>query len=117
MIKSFGYQIFPGDVEAHICALTEKVANCVAVGVAHEVISEAVVALVEKRPGVELSHAGAGPACARAADLYAAAPLDHFGTRADATEPGGQAGLRGPAGDGSPGDRRVACPRGVGQRV
>jgi acyl-CoA synthetase (AMP-forming)/AMP-acid ligase II len=56
VIKSFGYQIFPGDVERHICTLAEKVANCVVVGVAHTVISEAVVAVVEKRPGVELSH-------------------------------------------------------------
>jgi acyl-CoA synthetase (AMP-forming)/AMP-acid ligase II len=56
VIKSFGYQIFPGDVERHICTLAEKVANCVAVGVAHEVVSEAVVAVVEMRPGVELSH-------------------------------------------------------------
>ncbi len=55
VIKSFGYQIFPGDVEAHICTLKEKVANCVAVGVAHEVVSEGLVALVEKRPGVELT--------------------------------------------------------------
>jgi acyl-CoA synthetase (AMP-forming)/AMP-acid ligase II len=56
VIKSFGYQIFPGDVERHICALTEKVANCVVVGVAHEVVSEAPVALVEKRPNVELTR-------------------------------------------------------------
>ncbi len=55
VIKSFGYQIFPGDVEKHICALAEKVANCVVVGVAHEVVSEAVVAVVEKKTGVELS--------------------------------------------------------------
>ncbi|MGP8270439.1 MAG: class I adenylate-forming enzyme family protein [Terracidiphilus sp.] len=55
VIKSFGYQIFPGDVEAHICSLKDKVANCVAVGVAHKVISEAVVALVEKKPGAELT--------------------------------------------------------------
>jgi acyl-CoA synthetase (AMP-forming)/AMP-acid ligase II len=55
VIKSFGYQIFPGDVEAHICTLADKVANCVVVGVAHEVVSEAVVALVEKKPGAELS--------------------------------------------------------------
>ena len=55
VIKSLGYQIFPGDVEAHICALTAEVANCVVVGVAHEVVSEAPVALVEKKPGVELS--------------------------------------------------------------
>jgi acyl-CoA synthetase (AMP-forming)/AMP-acid ligase II len=56
VIKSMGYQIFPGDVEQHICALAEKVANCVVVGVAHEVVSEAVVAVVEKRPEVEVSR-------------------------------------------------------------
>ncbi len=56
VIKSFGYQIFPGDVERHICYLAEKVANCVVVGVAHAVVSEAVVAVVEKRPGVELDQ-------------------------------------------------------------
>jgi fatty-acyl-CoA synthase len=56
VIKSFGYQIFPGDVERHICSLAEKVANCVVVGVAHSVASEAVVAVVEKRPGVELDR-------------------------------------------------------------
>jgi acyl-CoA synthetase (AMP-forming)/AMP-acid ligase II len=56
VIKSFGYQIFPGDVERHICTLAEKVAYCVVVGVAHAVVSEAVVAVVEKRPGVELSR-------------------------------------------------------------
>jgi acyl-CoA synthetase (AMP-forming)/AMP-acid ligase II len=56
VIKSMGYQIFPGDVEQHICGLTEKVANCVVVGVEHEVISEAVVAVVEKRAGVELER-------------------------------------------------------------
>jgi acyl-CoA synthetase (AMP-forming)/AMP-acid ligase II len=55
VIKSMGYQIFPGDVERHVCALEEKVANCVVVGVAHEVVSEAPVAVVEKRPGVELT--------------------------------------------------------------
>jgi acyl-CoA synthetase (AMP-forming)/AMP-acid ligase II len=56
VIKSLGYQIFPGDVERHICGLAEKIANCVVVGVAHAVVSEAVVALVEKKPGVELSR-------------------------------------------------------------
>jgi acyl-CoA synthetase (AMP-forming)/AMP-acid ligase II len=54
VIKSMGYQIFPGDVERHVLALTEKVANCVVIGVAHAVVSEAVVAVVEKRPDVEL---------------------------------------------------------------
>jgi len=42
VIKSFGYQIFPGDVERHIFTLASKVANCVVVSVAHEVVSEAV---------------------------------------------------------------------------
>jgi len=56
VIKSMGYQIFPGDVEQHICTLAEKVANCVVVGVPHEVVSEAVVAVVEKRPEVEVSR-------------------------------------------------------------
>jgi len=55
VIKSLGFQIFPGDVEMQICTLAEKVANCVVVGVAHSVVSEAVVAIVEKRPAVELS--------------------------------------------------------------
>jgi acyl-CoA synthetase (AMP-forming)/AMP-acid ligase II len=56
VIKSMGYQIYPGDVEAHVCKLAEKVANCVVVGVAHAVVSEAPVAVVEKRPAVELSR-------------------------------------------------------------
>jgi acyl-CoA synthetase (AMP-forming)/AMP-acid ligase II len=56
VIKSLGYQIFPGDIEAHVCSLVAKVANCVVVGVAHEVVSEAVVAIVEKKPDVELTR-------------------------------------------------------------
>ena len=55
VIKSLGYQIFPGDVEQHVGAL-EKVASCVVVGVGHAVIHEAVVAVVEKRPAVELNR-------------------------------------------------------------
>jgi fatty-acyl-CoA synthase len=54
VIKSFGHQIYPGDVESHIALLTEKVATCVVVGAPHEVVAEAVVALVEKKPGTEL---------------------------------------------------------------
>ncbi len=56
VIKSFGHQIYPGDVESHICLLTEKVASCVIVGAPHEVVSEAVVALVEKKPAIELDE-------------------------------------------------------------
>jgi fatty-acyl-CoA synthase len=59
VIKSFGYQVFPGDVETHIGAhigdLQQKVMSSVVVGVAHEVAGEGVVAIVEKRPGVELT--------------------------------------------------------------
>ena len=55
VIKSLGHQIFPGDVEAHISTLAGKVSNCIVVGAEHHVVSEAVVALVEKKPGVELS--------------------------------------------------------------
>jgi acyl-CoA synthetase (AMP-forming)/AMP-acid ligase II len=58
VIKSFGYQVFPGDVEAHIGDLQEKVMSSVVVGVAHEVAGEGVVALVEKRPGVDLAVQG-----------------------------------------------------------
>jgi fatty-acyl-CoA synthase len=49
VIKSFGHQIYPGDVEAHISLLAEKVASCVVVGAPHEVVGEAVVAIVEKK--------------------------------------------------------------------
>ena len=57
VIKSSGYQVFPADVEAHFCALAEQVASCAVVGVAHAVVSEAVVAFLEKKPGAELSRA------------------------------------------------------------
>jgi acyl-CoA synthetase (AMP-forming)/AMP-acid ligase II len=55
VIKPAGYQVFPLDVEAHICALTDKVASCAVAGVDHAVLSEAIVAFVEKKPGAELS--------------------------------------------------------------
>ncbi len=57
VIKPAGYQVFPGDVEEHICALSEKVASCGVVGVPHPIWAEAIVAFVEKRPGVELTEA------------------------------------------------------------
>ena len=116
VIKSFGYQVFPGDVETHICALTEKVANCVVVGVAHAVASEAVVAVVEKKAGVELSRQELDRQ-ARGLPTYmrprhwiileaGQMPLNRVG----------QAGLHARPGDGSRGDRRVARPRRMGQR-
>jgi len=54
VIKPSGYQVFPVDVESHICALQDKVASCAVVGVEHAVLSEAIVAFVEKKPGAEL---------------------------------------------------------------
>ena len=115
VIKSFGYQVFPGDVEAHIADLAEKVANCVVVGVVHEVAGEGVVAIVEKRPGVELNVQGARTSHAFAGNLHAAAALDDRRSGKDAAESPGQAGLRARAGDGARGDRRATCPRRVGQ--
>lgn len=57
VIKPAGYQVFPGDVEDHICLLADKVASCGVVGVPHPIWVEAIVAFVEKRPGVELTEA------------------------------------------------------------
>jgi fatty-acyl-CoA synthase len=57
VIKPAGYQVFPGEVENHICALETKVAACGVVGVEHKLLSEAIVAFVEKKPGVELTVA------------------------------------------------------------
>jgi acyl-CoA synthetase (AMP-forming)/AMP-acid ligase II len=55
VIKPAGHQVFPGDVENHVCSLDRKVASCAVVGVAHPLLSEAIVAFVEKKPGVELT--------------------------------------------------------------
>lgn len=57
VIKPAGYQVFPLDVETHICALSDKVASCAVAGVEHAVLSEAIVAFVEKKPGADLSVA------------------------------------------------------------
>jgi acyl-CoA synthetase (AMP-forming)/AMP-acid ligase II len=54
VIKTSGYQVFPGDIEDHVCALSGKVASCVVVGVEHAVLSEGVVAVVERKPDTEL---------------------------------------------------------------
>jgi len=57
IIKPAGYQVFPGDVENHVCALETKVAGCGVVGAEHRLLSEGIVAFVEKRPGAELTMA------------------------------------------------------------
>ncbi|MEJ2733930.1 MAG: class I adenylate-forming enzyme family protein [Anaerolineae bacterium] len=57
VIKPKGYLVFPAQVEDHICELRDKVATAGVVGVDHDVWIEAIVAFVEKRPGVELTAA------------------------------------------------------------
>ena len=56
VIKPAGYQVFPAEVESYLCA-HEKVQACGVVGVPREVFSEAIVAFVERKPGVELDAA------------------------------------------------------------
>jgi acyl-CoA synthetase (AMP-forming)/AMP-acid ligase II len=53
IIKPAGYQVFPGDVESHFCAL-DGVALCAVVGVPHPITTEAIVAFVETEPGREV---------------------------------------------------------------
>jgi len=57
VLKPAGYQVFPGDVEAHLAALAGQVASAGAVGHPHAKWSEGIVAFVEKRPGAELTEA------------------------------------------------------------
>lgn len=56
VIKPAGNQVFPGDIEEHFAKLADKVAGCGVVGVDHALWSEAIVAFIEKRPGVELTE-------------------------------------------------------------
>jgi acyl-CoA synthetase (AMP-forming)/AMP-acid ligase II len=57
VIKPAGYQVFPGDVEAHFALLADKVASAGVVGVPHPLLAEAIVAFIEKRPGADLTEA------------------------------------------------------------
>ncbi|HUP05447.1 MAG TPA: class I adenylate-forming enzyme family protein [Bryobacteraceae bacterium] len=57
VLKPAGYQVFPGDVEAHFAALGDRVANAGLVGQPHRVWSEGIIAFVEKRAGAELTEA------------------------------------------------------------
>ena len=54
VIKSGGYQVFPGDIENHFCMMDE-VASCAVVGVEHPILSEAIVAFLERNPDAELT--------------------------------------------------------------
>ncbi|MFH1574883.1 MAG: class I adenylate-forming enzyme family protein [Acidobacteriota bacterium] len=57
VIKPAGHQVFPGDIENHYCALEDRIACCAAVGAEHRLLSEAVVAFVEKKPGADFTIA------------------------------------------------------------
>jgi acyl-CoA synthetase (AMP-forming)/AMP-acid ligase II len=57
VIKTAGYQIFPGDVESHFSQLADQVASVGVVGQENALWGEAMVAFVEKRPGVVLTEA------------------------------------------------------------
>jgi acyl-CoA synthetase (AMP-forming)/AMP-acid ligase II len=57
VLKPSGYQVFPGDVEAHFSSLTDRVANIGVVGHPHRIWSEGIMAFVEKRPGADLTEA------------------------------------------------------------
>jgi acyl-CoA synthetase (AMP-forming)/AMP-acid ligase II len=57
VIKTAGYQVFPGDVENHLSHLDDRVASVGVVGHEHALWGEAIVAFVEKRPGAALTEA------------------------------------------------------------
>jgi len=57
VIKTAGYQVFPGDVETHFSHLIGQVASVGVVGHEHALWGEAIVAFVEKRPGADLTEA------------------------------------------------------------
>jgi acyl-CoA synthetase (AMP-forming)/AMP-acid ligase II len=56
VIKPKGYQVHPGQIEDHFAGLKDQVALCAAVGVPHDVFSEAIVLFVEKKPGAVLTR-------------------------------------------------------------
>ena len=56
VLKPAGNMVFPGQVENHFCALSEKVAACGVVGAEHALFSEGIVAYVETKPGAELTE-------------------------------------------------------------
>jgi acyl-CoA synthetase (AMP-forming)/AMP-acid ligase II len=57
VLKPAGHQVFPGDVENHFSAMSDRVANVGIVGHEHALWSEAIIAFVEPQAGVELTEA------------------------------------------------------------
>jgi acyl-CoA synthetase (AMP-forming)/AMP-acid ligase II len=57
LIKPKGNNVFPTEVEEFISAkLKPKVANVAVVGAQHDVFTEAIIAFVEKKPGISLNE-------------------------------------------------------------
>lgn len=56
VIKPKGYQVHPAQIESHFAELKEHVAACGAVGVEHEVFSEAVVLFIEPKADAVVSR-------------------------------------------------------------
>ena len=56
VLKPAGHQVFPGDVESHFGAMSDRVANVGIVGHQHALWSEAIIAFVEPHAGVELTE-------------------------------------------------------------
>jgi acyl-CoA synthetase (AMP-forming)/AMP-acid ligase II len=57
VLKPAGHQVFPGDVESHFGAMSDRVANVGVVGHQHALWSEAIIAFVEPQAGVGLTEA------------------------------------------------------------
>lgn len=55
IIKPKGYQVFPVQVEDHFTEIQEIVESCAVVGIEHNIFTEAIVAFIEKKPGVDLT--------------------------------------------------------------
>ncbi|MGB7762260.1 MAG: class I adenylate-forming enzyme family protein [Bryobacteraceae bacterium] len=57
VLKPAGHQVFPGDIENHFAALTDRVANVGVVGHEHRLWSEGIVAFLERQPAADLTEA------------------------------------------------------------
>jgi acyl-CoA synthetase (AMP-forming)/AMP-acid ligase II len=107
VLKPSGYQVFPGDVENHFSALSERVANVGVVGQPHRIWSEGIIAFVEKLRGTDLNEAELRKH-ARSLTSYMR-PL-HY-----AAEPDGESGHGAASGTGGGRSSQVAGTGPVGQ--
>jgi len=57
VLKPAGHQVFPGDIENHFAALSDRVANVGVVGHEHRLWSDGIVAFLERQASADLSEA------------------------------------------------------------